>query len=253
MTTARFLELLNSATPSLDRVMAVIAAIDPDAPPEEDLVTALDVLAGQAEGSTPAAVVTSVFGGLGFTGNAANYYDARNSMIHHVLERRLGIPLTLAVVAIEIARRRDVELSAVGMPGHVLLGSAESWHDPFAGGAPLDRQGCERIFHTIHPDAPFDDRYLQPMTETSIATRTLENLRVAGLGSGNLAQLASVLELRAEVPDAPVDHRMEYARVLEVLGRYDLAAEQRDRLAELLPLRADHHLTEATRLRAHRN
>lgn len=253
MSTERFIELMMTDAPPLDRIMATIAATDPAAPSEEEIVTQLDELAEQVNGSTPTAVVTSVFGGLGFTGNSANYYDARNSMIHSVLQRRLGIPLTLAVVAAEIARRCDVTLRAVGMPGHVLLASSDGWHDPFAGGASLDIDACKRIFHTIHPDAPFRDGYLRPMTETAIAARTLENLRVAGMGSGNLAQLAAVLELRALVPDAPVDYRMEYARVLEALGRYDMAAEQRDLLAELLPKRADHHINEAARLRVHRN
>lgn len=249
----RFLELLSQDAPPLDRIMAVIAGVDPACPGEDNIVDQLDVLADRVDASTPTAIVTEVFGGLGFTGNAANYYDARNSMIHHVLDRRLGIPLTLAVVATEIARRCGTPLTAIGMPGHVLLGSAEGWHDPFAGGAPLDIDGCEQIFRTIHPDAPFGKHYLQPMTESSVAARTLENLRVAGLGSGNLAQLASVLELRAALPGAPVDHRMEFARTLEALGRYDLAADQRDRLAELLPKRAEHHIDQATRLRAHRN
>lgn len=249
----RFRTLLADPSVTLDRIMAVIASIDPDAPSEDEIVAALDDLAADVDASTPATIVLAVFGGLGFTGNAANYYDAQNSLIHRVLRRRLGIPLTLAVVTIEIARRHDVVVHAVGMPGHVLLGSAEGWHDPFAGGAPLDREGCERIFRHIHPDAPFQTSYLQTMSTTAIAARTLENLRVAAMGSGDLSQLASVLELRAEVPDAPVDHRMEYARLLELLGRYDLAAEQRDHLAGLLPLRADHHLAEAVRLRHHRN
>ncbi len=258
MTAERFLELVTSQTPSLDRIMAVISSIDPQAPTEDEIVAALDELSEQVDGTTPSAAVASVFGGrgaggLGFSGNAANYYDARNSMIHHVLDRRLGIPLTLAVVAVEVARRNGIALVAIGMPGHVLLGSTDGWHDPFAAGAPLDLEGCKRIFHTIHPDAPFLDHYLQPMAEAAIAGRTLENLRVAGMGSGDLAQLAAVLELRALIPGAPVDHRMEYARALEVLGRYDLAAEQRDVLAGLLPTRSDHHLAQAVRLRTHRN
>lgn len=258
MTAKRFVDLVTSQTPQLDRIMAVIGQVDPTAPSEDAIVAGIDELSAPARGATPAQTVAHVFdsralGGLGFTGNAANYYDARNSMMHHVLERRLGIPLALAVVAIEIARRGGITLHAIGMPGHVLLGFEDGWFDPFAGGAPLDLEGCQRIFHTIHPDAPFHDHYLSPMTATAIAGRTLENLRVAGMGSGNLAQLAAVLELRAFVPGAPVDHRMEYARALEALGRYDLAAMQRDRLAELLPNRADHHRAEAIRLRAHRN
>lgn len=253
MSVVRLLELIEDPEATLDRIMAVIACVDPGAPSENDIVLRLDHLADQISATSADTVITDVLGGLGFTGNAANYYDARNSLLHCVLDRRLGIPLSLAVVVVEIARRRGVALRAIGMPGHVLLGDRDAWYDPFAGGVALDRDGCEQIFRTVHPDAPFLDDYLAPMSHAAIATRTLANLRVATMGSGNLSQLASVLELRAELPEAPIEFRVEYARLLAALGRYDQAAAERDRLADLAPTRSDHHLAEASRLRAHRN
>lgn len=253
MSADRLLELLAGPDPSLDRLLAVIGTVVPNAPTEQALVSELDRLADQVPGDAPEAIITDVFGGLGFTGNAANYYDARNSLLHSVVERRLGIPLSLAIVVIEIGRRRGVEFQAVGMPGHVLLSCNDRWFDPFAAGAPLDRTGCEQIFRSLHADAPFLDEYLAPMDAATVAARTLANLRVASMGSGQLSQLAAVLELRAELPGAPVDFRIEYARVLSAIGRYDQAARQRDQLAQLTPTRSEHHLAEAIRLRANRN
>lgn len=253
MSAERFSELVSSPNPPLDLLMAAVASAEPTAPPAAELVHRLDQQAAQINGTDPDAIIVGTFGTLGFTGNAANYYDARNSLLHHVLERRLGIPLSLAVVAIELGRRHGVDLQAIGMPGHVLLAAGGAWFDPFAGGAALERADCERIFQAMHPGAPFSDAYLEPMTSTAIAGRTLENLRIATMGSGNLSMLVSILAMRADVPGAPIDHRMELARALAAVGRYDQAADQRDRLAELTPNRIEHHRSEAVRLRAHRN
>lgn len=233
--------------------MAVIATTGSDTVSEDTVVSQFDELADSVDASTPDHLTAAVFGVLGFRGNTERYYDPRNSLIDRVLDRRVGIPLSLSVVVVEIGRRCGIEFSAIGMPGHVLLQSSEGWHDPFAAGAAIDRAGCERIFAAIHPDVPFHDRYLAPMSTTAIAARTLENLRLAHTRRGDLSSLASVLALRADIPGAPVDHRMEYARVLERTGRHDLAAEQRDLLAELLPLRSEHQTSEAARLRAHNN
>src|SRR5437879_5844261 len=78
----------------------------------------------------------------------ADYDDPANSYLDVVLRRRVGIPITLAVLAVEVARRADVGLHLVGMPGHVLVTSDATpgtWWDPFDGGNPLDRDGCEAI------------------------------------------------------------------------------------------------------------
>lgn len=252
----RLAELLVADQPQLDRLMAVVASVDRAPPSEASIVTRFDDLASElASGTDVDDVVHHVFGTLGFRGNTGHYYDARNSLIHHVLERRLAIPLTLSVVAIEIGRRLGVTLTAVGLPGHVLLGIGEygTWFDPFAGGRSLTRSDCEHIFHSMRPDAAFSDAHLDDMSTTTIIARTLENLRVACLRSGNLSQMASVLSLRASLPGAPLEFRIEYSGALASLGRYDAAADQRDLLAGLQPSRADHHALEAKKLRAHRN
>lgn len=252
----RIAELLEADEPRLDQLMAAIASIDDSPPSEASIVQHLDRMAGDAAAcSEPGDALSRVFGTLGFRGNTSRYYDVRNSLIHHVLERRVGIPLTLAVVAVELARRWGITLTAVGMPGHVLLGTPDGdrWFDPFVGGRSLTRAGCEEIFRFIHPDTPFDDGYLEAMTAQMVVGRTLENLRGACLQAGNRSQLAAVLELRAALPFTPVEFRVEYATTLAAIGRYDAAAGERDLLASLQPAQADHHRLEARRLRIHRN
>ena len=258
----RIAELLEADEPRLDQLMAVIASVDDSPPSEASVVEHLDRLAdGMATNSDAGNLLAQIFGTLGFRGNTEHYYDARNSLIHHVLERRIGIPLTLAVVAIELARRCDRTLRAIGMPGHVLLGAVnpsgteqdEVWFDPFAGGRTLTRSGCEEIFLAINPGAPFHDSYLSAMPASMIIGRTLENLRGACLQNGNRSQLAAVLRLRAGMPGAPLEFRIEYSEVLAAIGRHDAAAQERDLLASLQPEAAERHQLEARRLRTHRN
>ena len=81
----------------------------------------LDRLAGEVLPPTLDGLVSTLFGGSGFRGNADDYYDPDNSYLDQVLQRRLGLPITLAVLAIEVGRRAGVPLWGVSMPGHFLL------------------------------------------------------------------------------------------------------------------------------------
>ena len=80
-----------------------------------------------------------------FTGNRAHYDDFRNSLLKLVLERRTGIPISLALVYIEVARRAGLDASGVAFPGHFLLrvvaGTEAVIIDPFDGGAEVDDAG----------------------------------------------------------------------------------------------------------------
>lgn len=252
----RLTALLGEDVPRLDCVMAVIGSIANDAPDESAVTAAFDDLA-EACGTidTPHALLSEVFGRLGFHGNTAHYHDVRNSLIHQVLKRRTGIPLSLAVVTVEIGRRLGIELAAIGVPGHVLLGTPDdsSFFDPFAGGRSLDRVDIERLIVSMFPGERLRDEHLLPMSCVAIVSRTLENLRGALLRSGDLGRLVSVLELRSVLPAAPVEYTLEYARGLANVGRFDIAADVRDALALRQPTRADHHAVAAHRLRAHRN
>ena len=103
------------------------------------------------------AVRTLLFVTEGFRGNADDYGDPRNSFLDAVIERRCGIPITLSVLLIEVARRHGIEVLGIGMPGHFLVreaADADRWYDPFHGGARLELLDCARLFAALHGGDP---------------------------------------------------------------------------------------------------
>lgn len=145
-----------------------------------------------------------LFDELGFFGNREHYDDPRNSCLNEVLDRRTGIPLTLSVVYIEIARRAGLHADGVNFPGHFLVrvvddvppaqpprtvrarsaassvaaASAALIVDPFHGGAILDEGDCRLLLHRhVGEAAAFNERLLAPATRRQILVRMLLNLK----------------------------------------------------------------------------
>jgi regulator of sirC expression with transglutaminase-like and TPR domain len=121
---------------------------------------------------------------LGFSGNRAQYEDPRNSFLNEVIDRRLGIPISLAVVYLEIGRRAGLPLEGVNFPGHFLVRSAgESGAedviiDPFHAGALLSEVDCRQLLREhVGEDAAFDQGLLSTATRQQIVVRMLVNLK----------------------------------------------------------------------------
>jgi regulator of sirC expression with transglutaminase-like and TPR domain len=135
-----------------------------------------------------------------FAGNRDDYYDASNSYLDSVLERRLGIPLTLSIVLIEVGARVGVPLVGIGMPGHFLVAAAGddgTYIDAFDGGARLDRGDCEQRHREIHGQGvAFDERLLRPVGTWAILARLLANLKSIGASTNDRSMLRWVLRLR---------------------------------------------------------
>jgi regulator of sirC expression with transglutaminase-like and TPR domain len=116
----------------------------------------------------------------GFSGNRDDYYDRRNSFLNDVLDRRLGIPITLSLVYIEVGRRLGMPLVGVGFPGHFLTklrGASEIVIDPFFGQI-LDDAACgERLRQMVGAQATFDRRLLRGAGAREILVRMLRNLK----------------------------------------------------------------------------
>src|SRR5207342_839113 len=161
----------------------------------------LDVLAETCPGYTLDALVPHLFGRGGFGPDRSDYYDPRNSLINHVLERRLGIPITLSVVALEVGRRIGVPMAGVGMPGHFLLQDKVDrtvFIDPFHGGRLLREADCQQLFHQVTGGgSPWSSELLDPVGNLSIVTRMLNNLRVVYSRRQDLGALRWVMALRA--------------------------------------------------------
>lgn len=120
----------------------------------------------------------------GFSGNRAGYEDPRNSFLNEVIGRRTGIPLTLAVIYLEVARRAGLSVSGVNFPGHFLLRSQpgvvgeDLIIDPFHSGALLSEVDCRQLLrHHVGDEAAFDASLLAPATRHDIIVRMLVNLK----------------------------------------------------------------------------
>ena len=139
------------------------------------------------------AINRHLFDELGYSGNHDEYYDPRNSYLNEVCERRLGNPISLAMVQIDVARRLGVPLDGVSFPGHFLVrlpvGDSLLVMDPFNRGRPLDEQELrERASSHFGGDVPDDDallRILHPAGNRAILMRTLRNLHAAYARQGD--------------------------------------------------------------------
>ena len=260
--TARFITLIQgpeSAIP-LDRVALLVAA---HAIPALDIgrsIDRLDDIAARCADHSFAGVIDHLFTSERFTGNHDDYYDPRNWFLNEVVDRRLGIPITLAIVAIETGRRIGVPIDGIGMPGHFLVRDAvslECYADPFDGRT-LDRDGCRALFTAAHGHVEFSDELLAPVATRAIVSRLLANLKGIYLSRRDRRSLAWVLRLRSEIPGVPLEERRELASALAADGRFVAAAEELDRLAMLAEQAGQSELAVdstrgATRLRARLN
>lgn len=186
-----------------------------------------DLAAGVAKPSVQA-LRTHLVDRLGFRGDAESYNDLRNSLLPEVLDRRLGIPLTLAIVGMEVGRRCGVALTGVGMPGHFLLridDAEDRYLDLYHAGNVIDRGGCQAVFARLHPEDDWDDGFLAPVDGVAIVTRMLANIAASSRRSGDRVALAWALDLRVRLPGATQAERRELALVLGAAGRYDEAAD----------------------------
>ena len=123
-----------------------------------------------------------VFGDLGFRGNRAHYDDPRNSYLNEVLDRRLGIPITLAVVYLELGKRLSFPLAGVNFPHHFLVRSTQGGEplfvDPFASGAFVDSQSLSERLPVIEGRRlELAAEFIEPTSSRHILARMLRNLK----------------------------------------------------------------------------
>ena len=258
--TARFAELVEGPEEdlALDRAALLIAA---HAYPDLDVeahVAWLDDLAAHCPDPSFDGWRRYLFEELRFSGDVEHYYDPANSFLNEVLRRRVGLPITLSVVGLEVAKRLGLNLVGVSMPGHFLLehvgASPRTWVDPFAGGRVLDRAACEERFHLVNgASTPFLESYLDPVGPRAILGRMLANLKAIYASRGNLEALAWVFALRLSIPGTPALERRDLARVLGSTGQFDKAAEALEELADTVPGQATTLIAEAQALRARLN
>lgn len=188
-----------------------------------------------------------------FSGNTEHFEDPENSYLDAVIDRRLGIPITLSVVLMEIGRRVGITLQGVGMPNRFLVRhdgpEGPVFVDAFDGGLIFDADACAKRFSTsIAPGAVFDPEYLQPVGGRALLARMLGNLKAIQSKRQSSRDLAWVLRLRTAIPGVPLRERAELAQALHATGRYLEAAEVLEHAADMGTSEAAERLRSRARL-----
>jgi len=146
-----------------------------------------------------AAVNYVLFQQRGFHGNRENYFDPRNSFLNEVLDRKIGIPISLSVLYIEVAQRIGLPLHGVGFPGHFLVkyrgDDEEIVIDPFNQGEIRSRESLEAMLDKLYGrKVSLDPDFLESTGKKQILKRMLNNLKIIYLRANDLMRGLSVVE-----------------------------------------------------------
>jgi regulator of sirC expression with transglutaminase-like and TPR domain len=188
-----------------------------------------------------------VFDELGFRGNEQDYYDPKNSLLPDVLDRRLGIPITLALVYCEIAARCGVRARGVSFPGHFLVrvdppvsDSSPCIVDPFFQGRRLDREALSRRLDraSVTPKRALDE-YLAPASARAVLVRMLVNLKWIHATRGDFARALLALDRIISLTPDSVAALRERGLLAARLGAVEAARADLARLLELVPQAPD--------------
>jgi regulator of sirC expression with transglutaminase-like and TPR domain len=193
----------------------------PDLDPEEYL-NALDTMAAEVKESLPEeryplrviqTLNAYLYDDLGFGGNQADYYDPRNSYLNEVIDRRTGIPITLSLVYLEVARRIDFPMVGIGMPGHFLIrpvvGEMAIFVDPFHQGEVMFAEDCqERLSQLYGRPVEMQPEFLQAVSSERFLARMLTNLKMIYLHREEVEKaLAAIERILFLFPDATFERR----------------------------------------------
>jgi regulator of sirC expression with transglutaminase-like and TPR domain len=185
-----------------------------------------------------------LFHDLGFRGNRADYYDARNSYLNEVLDRRTGIPITLSAVAMAVGTRAGLPVVGVGLPGHFVVKAlgdgAEVLFDPFHGGRVLEPEQCEALIEQVL-GTPFrvTPAVLQPASLGQIVQRMLMNLKGVYLGGGDFGRAVRVLRRLGQVSPDDLLQRRDLGAALVRNGQPGEAIGHLKAYLEAVPEAAD--------------
>jgi regulator of sirC expression with transglutaminase-like and TPR domain len=228
----------------LDRAALTLATIEFPGLEMDNCLRTLDTFASEigarARGGSGREYVDAVnhflFREIGIRGNEEDYYDPHNSCLNEVLARRVGIPITLSVLYIEISRRLSRPVFGIGLPGHFVVqyndGQYSTFIDPFHGGELLSADQCyDRAQMAIG-----DPRILAPVGNRQILFRMINNLRGIYFSRRKYAKALQVMDLLIEVSPQLAELRKQRAQLH--LQTQDMRAARTD-LQEYLRLSPD--------------
>jgi regulator of sirC expression with transglutaminase-like and TPR domain len=233
----------------LDRAALELAAIEYPDLDAGSFLAILDSYAVELAGRLPddcggqqfvAAANRYLFEELGFSGNSKNYYDPRNSCLNEVLTSRTGIPITLSLVYMEIARRLAKPVFGIGLPGHFLVqyddGASSAFIDPFHGGTLLTPAECYELAQRASGEQFADDpALLARVSKQQIVRRMINNLRSVYFFRRAHGKALKVLDLLVAANPDSADEYKQRSVVLLGLKNYKGARKDLEKYLALAP------------------
>ncbi|MDJ0583250.1 transglutaminase-like domain-containing protein [Crocosphaera sp.] len=154
-----------------------------------------------------------LFKDLGFKGNTNNYYDPRNSYLNEVIDKKMGIPISLSVIYLEIAKRINFPMVGIGMPGHFLIRpefeNVGIFVDAFNQGEILFKEDCQIKLQEIYQQpVTLEEHFLTPVSNQQILGRMLTNLKYIYLNRQEYPKMLRIIELLLQLfPNHPLEIR----------------------------------------------
>ena len=190
-----------------------------------------------------------VFEELGFRGDRLDYYSPSNSLLHEVLRRRRGIPLTLAIVMMEVGWRIGIPFEGVAFPGHFLVRLAgepmDLLLDPYRRGMSVHEEDCRRMLRdTTGGKLEFDPAQLASVGKRDMILRLLHNLKGAYLRSGDDEQALAAVERLLVLDPENTDETRDRGLLLYRLRRYGQALDCLNTYLEREPEASDRETVE---------
>lgn len=248
---ARFADVVGKPEPQIDLALAalLIAAEQYPQLAPEPYLRRLDELAERArdrlwDETAPIVMVQEVsrvlFEEEGFRGNRMEYYDPRNSFLNDVIDRRMGIPITLSILYLEVGWRLGIPLHGVNFPGHFLVrypGEAvQLLVDPFQNGmVRFEDEAQDLLDHVYGGSVRMQPDFLRRADRRDILVRLLSNLKGNYLNRRDDVRALSAIERVLIVRPDSADDERDRGIVLTRLGREREAAAALQRYLELVP------------------
>ena len=241
------------AHPHLDRACLLVSAVFQRNVDIGRSLKELDSIALDAEraagGATDSyamagAVLDAVFDRGAFRGNSARYHEPGNSLLSTVLQRRTGIPITLSIVVIEVARRIGLRLEGIGLPGHFVVrfpdATSRLFIDAFDKGRIIDATQCVDIVdrHT-GGRVTWSDRFLEPVAPRAILKRVLSNLKNVLSHAKDYSSALTAIELQLALDPGDSTELRDRGILFARLHRYDRAIADFEAYLERSPDASD--------------
>lgn len=250
-----FETLVRAEDEDLDLARAALAIAEAEYPglDPQPFLMGLDAMAANVRRALPAGAGTRakvetlnryLFEELGFRGNLEEYYDPQNSHLNRVLERRVGIPITLSIVYIEVGQRLGLPVVGVGLPGHFVIKIADAHEeillDPFYKGTILDRAECQRRLDAIYGGkVVLSEQFLRAVGKRDILARMLYNLKRIHQRSGDPHRLLATLDMILALQPYSFEDLRDRGLALYKDGRFDDALRDLRGYLQWLPQAAD--------------